>query len=103
MSSPSPFSFRPSALTPGGFAGAEILNKVVADGKRGRRARECDADESMSVTTDKGVGVTRTGRGVGSARTSRFARRLLTEWRRRGWPARGERVVVAVSGGADST
>ncbi|PYS96326.1 MAG: tRNA lysidine(34) synthetase TilS, partial [Acidobacteria bacterium] len=36
-------------------------------------------------------------------RTSRFARRLLTEWRRRGWPARGERVVVAVSGGADST
>src|SRR2546421_2013715 len=34
---------------------------------------------------------------------SRFARRLLTEWRRRGWPARGERVVVAVSGGADST
>src|SRR2546423_5954708 len=37
------------------------------------------------------------------ARASRFARRLLTEWRRRGWPARGERVVVAVSGGADST
>jgi tRNA(Ile)-lysidine synthase len=34
---------------------------------------------------------------------SRFARRLLSEWRRRGWPARGERVVVGVSGGADST
>src|SRR5436305_14689057 len=47
--------------------------------------------------------MTRTGRGVGGVRTSRFARRLLTEWRRRGWPARGERVVVAVSGGADST
>ncbi|HEX8146244.1 MAG TPA: tRNA lysidine(34) synthetase TilS [Pyrinomonadaceae bacterium] len=33
----------------------------------------------------------------------RFARRLLREWRQRGWPLRGERVVVAVSGGADST
>ena len=32
-----------------------------------------------------------------------FARRLLAEWRRRGWPTSGERVVVAVSGGADST
>jgi tRNA(Ile)-lysidine synthase len=32
-----------------------------------------------------------------------FARGLLAEWRRRGWPARGERLVVAVSGGADST
>src|SRR5438270_10304059 len=34
---------------------------------------------------------------------SRFARRLLSEWRRRGWPVRGEGVVVGVSGGADST
>jgi tRNA(Ile)-lysidine synthase len=33
----------------------------------------------------------------------RFARRLLREWRLRGWPLRGERVLVAVSGGADST
>ncbi|MBV9925581.1 MAG: tRNA lysidine(34) synthetase TilS [Acidobacteria bacterium] len=33
----------------------------------------------------------------------RFARRLLREWRLRGWPLRGERLVVAVSGGADST
>src|SRR5919205_2781390 len=33
----------------------------------------------------------------------RFARRLLREWRRRGWPTEGERVLVAVSGGADST
>jgi tRNA(Ile)-lysidine synthase len=33
---------------------------------------------------------------------SEFARRLLGEWRRRGWPLRGERIVVAVSGGADS-
>jgi tRNA(Ile)-lysidine synthase len=32
-----------------------------------------------------------------------FARSLLAEWRRRRWPARGERVLVAVSGGADST
>jgi tRNA(Ile)-lysidine synthase len=32
-----------------------------------------------------------------------FARRLLTEWRRRGWALGGERVLVAVSGGADST
>jgi tRNA(Ile)-lysidine synthase len=42
----------------------------------------------------------REGRG---ARLSRFARGLLAEWRRQGWPARGERVVVAVSGGADSS
>lgn len=34
---------------------------------------------------------------------SGFARKLLGEWRRRRWPARGERVVVAVSGGADSS
>lgn len=33
----------------------------------------------------------------------RFARLLLREWRLRGWPLRGERVLVAVSGGADST
>src|SRR5215210_7643870 len=33
----------------------------------------------------------------------RFARRLLREWRLRGWPLRGESVLVAVSGGADST
>ena len=36
-------------------------------------------------------------------RTSDFARRLLAEWRRRGWASAGEGVVVAVSGGADST
>ncbi|HST50749.1 MAG TPA: tRNA lysidine(34) synthetase TilS [Pyrinomonadaceae bacterium] len=34
---------------------------------------------------------------------SGFARRMLAEWRRLGWAVRGERVVVAVSGGADST
>ncbi|MFL6255630.1 MAG: tRNA lysidine(34) synthetase TilS [Pyrinomonadaceae bacterium] len=34
---------------------------------------------------------------------SRFARRLLREWRLRGWPLRDEHVLVAVSGGADST
>ncbi|HYH86226.1 MAG TPA: tRNA lysidine(34) synthetase TilS [Pyrinomonadaceae bacterium] len=34
---------------------------------------------------------------------SRFARSLLREWKARGWPTGGERVVVAVSGGADST
>ncbi|MFL6335521.1 MAG: tRNA lysidine(34) synthetase TilS [Pyrinomonadaceae bacterium] len=33
----------------------------------------------------------------------RFTRRLLREWRQMGWPLRGERVLVAVSGGADST
>jgi tRNA(Ile)-lysidine synthase len=32
----------------------------------------------------------------------RFARRLLREWRQRGWPLRGERLLVAISGGADS-
>src|SRR5215210_9424639 len=34
---------------------------------------------------------------------SPFARRLLREWRLRGWPLRGERLALAVSGGADST
>src|SRR5215213_1451073 len=34
---------------------------------------------------------------------SPFARRLLREWRLRGWPLHGERALVAVSGGADST
>ena len=37
------------------------------------------------------------------ARLSRFARRLLSEWGRRGWPEGAVRVLVAVSGGADST
>lgn len=36
-------------------------------------------------------------------RLSRFARNLLRECKARGWPTGGERVVVAVSGGADST
>lgn len=36
-------------------------------------------------------------------RPSRFALKLLSEWRRRGWATEGERVVVGVSGGADST
>ncbi|HLM55501.1 MAG TPA: ATP-binding protein, partial [Pyrinomonadaceae bacterium] len=31
-----------------------------------------------------------------------FARRLLGEWRRRGWAVRGEGALLAVSGGADS-
>ena len=38
-----------------------------------------------------------------SERPGRFARSLLSEWRRRGWATRGERLVVGVSGGADST
>jgi tRNA(Ile)-lysidine synthase len=38
----------------------------------------------------------------GVERLSRFARRLLREWRRLGWPLRGEAALVAVSGGADS-
>lgn len=36
-------------------------------------------------------------------RLSRFARNLLREWKARGWPSSGERIIVAVSGGADST
>jgi tRNA(Ile)-lysidine synthetase-like protein len=48
--------------------------------------------------------VTRNEKGGGAGvRLSPFARRLLGEWRRRGWAARGESAVVAVSGGADST
>ncbi|HVF68381.1 MAG TPA: tRNA lysidine(34) synthetase TilS [Pyrinomonadaceae bacterium] len=39
----------------------------------------------------------------GARGPSPFARGLLAEWRRRRWPLRGERLVVAVSGGADST
>jgi len=38
-----------------------------------------------------------------SPRLSRFAKNLLEEWRRLDLPAGGETVVVAVSGGADST
>ncbi|HEV3469866.1 MAG TPA: tRNA lysidine(34) synthetase TilS [Pyrinomonadaceae bacterium] len=34
---------------------------------------------------------------------SGFARRVLAEWRRRGWPKGGERLLVAASGGADSS
>lgn len=37
------------------------------------------------------------------AKLSRFARRLLVEWRRLGLPETDERIVIAVSGGADST
>lgn len=37
------------------------------------------------------------------ARTSAFAHRLLNEWRRLDAPAEGACVIVAVSGGADST
>jgi tRNA(Ile)-lysidine synthase len=45
----------------------------------------------------------RTRRDGGGEKLGDFARRLLAEWRRLGWATRGERVVVAVSGGADST
>jgi tRNA(Ile)-lysidine synthase len=38
----------------------------------------------------------------GKRRESRFARRLLAEWKRLALPVKDERVVVAVSGGADS-
>ena len=38
----------------------------------------------------------------GAAKLSRFARRLLAEWKRLALPVADERVVVAVSGGADS-
>jgi len=44
-----------------------------------------------------------TRRDGGGEKLGDFARRLLAEWRRLGWATRGERVVVAVSGGADST
>ena len=47
---------------------------------------------------------TGTGKGRGARpRLSAFSARLLAEWERRGWPVSGARVVVAVSGGADST
>ncbi len=36
-------------------------------------------------------------------RLSEFARRLSVEWRKHLWPVDGSRVVMAVSGGADST
>ncbi|HEX8852532.1 MAG TPA: tRNA lysidine(34) synthetase TilS [Pyrinomonadaceae bacterium] len=39
----------------------------------------------------------------GRPKLSEFARRLRDEWRRRGWRTSGGRVLVAVSGGADST
>jgi tRNA(Ile)-lysidine synthase len=39
---------------------------------------------------------------AGRQRVSRFARHLLTEWESLALPMTGERVIVAVSGGADS-
>jgi tRNA(Ile)-lysidine synthase len=39
----------------------------------------------------------------GVRRLSVFSGRLLAEWQRRGWPTGAARVVLAVSGGADST
>jgi tRNA(Ile)-lysidine synthase len=53
----------------------------------------------LSRKSKEDEGESRAGRSSPGA----FARALLAEWRRRGWPTRGERVVVAVSGGADST
>ncbi len=41
--------------------------------------------------------------GHAKKRLSSFARRLLTEWKRLGLPIAGQQVVIAVSGGADST
>jgi tRNA(Ile)-lysidine synthase len=43
-----------------------------------------------------------TSRGGARGRPDGFARRLLVELRQLGWATRGERAVVAVSGGADS-
>ncbi len=43
------------------------------------------------------------GEGDKKLRLTSFARRLLAEWRRFGLPRGGARVVVAASGGADST
>ena len=42
------------------------------------------------------------GEGTGERKLSRLSRRLLVEWKARGWPMEDVRVVVAVSGGADS-
>ena len=42
------------------------------------------------------------GRRAGT-RLSAFAARVLAEWGRRGWPAGDARLLVAVSGGADSS
>ncbi len=44
-----------------------------------------------------------TPRHLRKAVPSRFARRLLAEWKRLELPLEGARIVVAVSGGADST
>ena len=45
----------------------------------------------------------RTRRFTGTQRISNFARRLLSEWRRLNLPLSSEVILVAVSGGADST
>ena len=54
----------------------------------------------MSVPREGGGGADEAR--AGGRVVSRFARRLLGEWRRRGWALGGERALVAVSGGADS-
>src|SRR5260370_16552297 len=58
------------------------------------------------MTNGRKTGKTRRGR-ASSPRTQRvritvFARSLVKEWRRLGLPTANARVVVAVSGGADS-
>ncbi|HEX5707851.1 MAG TPA: tRNA lysidine(34) synthetase TilS [Pyrinomonadaceae bacterium] len=64
---------------------------------RAARTGERDGDGGDGGGFDDNKG------GRGRRAVSAFARALLREWRRRGWPESGARVVVAVSGGADST
>lgn len=60
-------------------------------GKRSSAGPRANAREGPRVKKPAGV------------RPGGFARKLLSEWRRRGWATEGEPVVLGVSGGADST
>lgn len=56
----------------------------------------------MSTALKKGVRSAKPLEGKRTKRLSRFACRLLAEWKRRALPVKEARVIVAVSGGADS-
>lgn len=56
----------------------------------------------MSVALKKRARSTGRGKHERPARLSRFAQRLLAEWKRLELPAEGAQIVLAVSGGADS-
>jgi len=60
--------------------------------------------DSLSLPLhNRGMSVRKRGAASRTQKISDFARRLLAEWRKLGLPTTDEPIIVAVSGGADST